>query len=554
MTAESSVEPEPSVQSAAPSPTGDAPATDAATSAVGPRPILPLWAALLVSALGGFVYDLGFPGASVWPLAFVGIAMALVPLVGRSLLSSFHVGLAFGLAFYLSHVSWTSLYLGPIPWLALSIFESLFVAGGALLITLAYRWVPRASASRWVQLLALPALVSGLWVLRETVTGTLPYGGFPWGRAALSQSESPFAPVVSWIGSTGLGFVMVALTAGTIEWVRVRAWGDLRTAVPVAALLVLAITVPAFPTTAAGTLRVGSVQGNGPAGYFDAREPGDILRSQLDATAPVLADGDVDVLLWPEGGSDIDPTRSPDVARVFDGLSEQLDAPVILNTVTVDGDRFYNTSLLWEAGEGAVDRFAKRNPVPFGEYIPDRWFYDAIVPELTGLIQRGYSPGTEPPVFDLGDTVTGLAICFDVIYDGLIWEGARDGAEVYMFQTNNADFRGTDENEQQLAIARLRAIETGRSVVNISTVGTSQVIDPTGRTIDSLPAYEAGSMVTDVELRTGLTPSVVLGAAVPLLIVLGSLAGLVLAGVLAQRNARRRTRSAAGRADSADVG
>jgi apolipoprotein N-acyltransferase len=533
-----------------------APAVDTETSrpmehaARGPRPILPLWAALIVSALGGLVYDLGFPGAGVWPFAFIGIAMAIVPLVGRSLLSSFHVGLAFGLAFYLSHVSWTSLYLGPIPWLALSILESLFVAGGAMLITLAYRWVPQASRSRWVQLIALPALVAGLWVVRESVTGTFPYTGFPWGRAALSQSESPFAPVVSWIGSSGLGFVMVALTAGVVEWVRARGWRDVRTAIPVAALLVVAVAAPAFPTTAAGALRVASVQGNGPAGYFDEREQGDVLRSQLEATEAVL-DEDVDVLLWPEGGSDIDPTRSEAVARIFDGLSEQLDAPVILNTVTVEGDageeRFYNTSLLWEAGEGAVDRFAKRYPVPFGEYIPDRWFYDALVPELTGLIQRGYSPGTQSPVFDLGDTVTGLAICFDVIYDGVIWEGARDGAELYMLQTNNADFRGTDENLQQLAIARLRAIETGRSVVNISTVGTSQVIDPTGRTIDALPADEAGSMVTDVELRTGLTPSVVLGGVVPLVLVLASIIGLALAGVIAQRNARHRAGSGAGR-------
>ena len=142
-------------------------------------------------------------------------------------------------------------------------------------------------------------------------------------------------------------------------------------------------------------------------------------------------------------------------------------------------------------------------------------------------------------MFDLGGAVTGLAICFDVIYDELIWEGARDGAELYMFQTNNADFRGTDENEQQLAIARLRAIETGRSVVNISTVGTSQVIDPTGRTIDALPAYEPGAMVTDVELREGLTPSVVLGGSVPFLIVAGSLGGLVAAGMLARRRSRR---------------
>ena len=78
----------------------------------------------------------------------------------------------------------------------------------------------------------------------------------------------------------------------------------------------------------------------------------------------------------------------------------------------------------------------------------------------------------------------------------MIWTGARDGAEVYMFQTNNADFRGTDENLQQLAFARMRAIETGRAVVNLSTVGTSQVIAPDGTTIDGLPAGEAGHLLT----------------------------------------------------------
>jgi apolipoprotein N-acyltransferase len=283
---------------------------------------------------------------------------------------------------------------------------------------------------------------------------------------------------------------------------------------------------------------VASVQGDGPAGYFDERAPGDVLRAQLDATEPILDEPGIDVLLWPEGGSDIDPIRSDEVAAIFDDLSERLDAPLVLNTVTTTGDEFFNTSLLWRAGEGAVDSYDKRHPVPFGEYIPDRAFWEPFAPDLIGLIQRGYTPGTNPPVFDLGETVTGLAICFDVIYDDVIWEGARDGAELYMFQTNNADFRGTDENEQQLAIARLRAIETGRSVVNISTVGTSQVIDPAGRTIDALPAYEPGAMVTDVALRTGLTPSVVLGAAVPAVIVFGSLAGLVVAGILARRTRR----------------
>ena len=141
-----------------------------------PRPLLPLWVAVLTSIAGGLVYDLGFPGASIWPLAFVGIALALISLIGRGSWSAALVGFAFGVAFYLEQVSWTSLYLGPIPWLALSILESLFVAGGAVLIALAYRWVLRASTSRWVRLILLPLLVAGLWCVREWATGTFPYG------------------------------------------------------------------------------------------------------------------------------------------------------------------------------------------------------------------------------------------------------------------------------------------------------------------------------------------------------------------------------------------
>ena len=120
----------------------------------------------------------------------------------------------------------------------------------------------------------------------------------------------------------------------------------------------------------------------------------------------------------------------------------------------------------------------------------------------------------------------GLAICFDVIYDAVIWEAARAGAEMLVFQTNNADFRGTDENLQQLAFARMRAIETGRAVVNVSTVGTSQVITPDGTTVDSIGVDTAGASISTVPLRTGLTPAVILGPWLTALIVLAAAGAL----------------------------
>jgi apolipoprotein N-acyltransferase len=279
-------------------------------------------------------------------------------------------------------------------------------------------------------------------------------------------------------------------------------------------------------------MRVGAVQGNGPAGYFDERGRNDVLNAQLQATAPLLGE-ELDALLWPEGGVDSDPTANASTAATLDALAGRLDAPLVVAAVTQRGDEYFNSSLLWEQdAENPVDVYDKRHPVPFGEYVPDRWLYRLFAPDLIDLVQREYTQGGSRPFFDVDGVGVGLAICFDVIYDDVIWDGAQDGAEIYMFQTNNADFRGTDENLQQLAFARMRAVETGRSVVNISTVGTSQIIAPDGSEIAGIPADTAGHMLEDVPLRTGLTPAVTFGGAIQLLLVWGGVIALVCLGVL----------------------
>ena len=497
--------------------------------AAAPRPLLPLWAAVLASIVGGVVLDLAYPSVGWWPLAFVGVGLALVSLIGRSVWGALLVGLVFGATFYLIHIMWITRYLGVVPWFALAGLETVFMAVGSIPLTLAYRWMPRLFPSRWASLIAVPMLVAGLWTARELFMGSWPYTGFPWARIGMSQSESPLAHIASWTGVAGLTFLMVAFTAAAVEWTRVARFRDVRTALPALGLAALLLLVPAFPTTPAGTLRVGSAQGNGPSGYFDERTRNAVLNAQLEASAPLL-DEDVDVLLWPEGGIDSDPLTNEGTADVLDALSARIDAPLIVNAATTRGEDTFNTSMLWVFGEGAVQLHDKTNPVPMGEYVPDRWFFAALAPDLIGLIQREYTPGTNPPFLDLEGVGVGLAICFDVIYDEVIWSGAQEGAQVYMFQTNNADFRDTDENLQQLAFARMRGIETGRSVVNLSTVGTSQVMAPDGATLDGLPAGEPGHMLTDVPLRTGLTPAVLLGPWIKIALGWGSLAALVALG------------------------
>ena len=510
---------------------------------------------MIVSAVGGLVLTTAFPALGWWPTVFVAVPMALVALIGRRAWSAVLVGFAFGAAFYLVNVSFTARYLGPVPWLALSMLEAVITAVFAVPITLAYRWLPRAIPGRWARLILLPMLVAGLWTMREQVVGSWPYGGFPWGRVGVTQSTSILGHLASWVGISGLTFLIVLCCAAGIEFVRLRQFRSIRYAIPTVVVALLLLLVPQFPTTDAGTIRVGAVQGNGPAGYFDERAPHAVLDAQLEATKPLVGQ-DMDVLLWPEGGIDSDPTTDARTAAVLDDLARRIGAPLLVSAVTTRGEEYFNSSLLWvEDAANPTQTYDKWHPVPFGEYVPDRWFYNLLAPDLIGLIGRGYTPGSSSPFFDVGGVGVGLAICFDVIYDDVIWTGARDGAEVYMFQTNNADFRGTDENLQQLAFARMRAIETGRSVVNLSTVGTSQVISPDGTTIDGLPADTAGQMLTTVPLRTGLTPAVTIGQALQALLCWGSLVAVVALGVFAwirrrkhedgarsRRNRRRRSR------------
>jgi len=316
-----------------------------------------------------------------------------------------------------------------------------------------------------------------------------------------------------------------------VEALILRRWEPAAAAV---VIVVAAIAVPLFPTEQAGMLRVGWVQGNGPSGYFDTKTTGDILRAQEEATAPLL-DREMDLLVWPEGAVDADPLRDVAVAGRLDRLVQGAGAPALVNAATTRGADTFNTSMLWTSA-GPQQLHDKANPVPFGEYVPDRWFYEAIAPDLIGLIQREYTPGSNTPLMNVGDVPIGLAICFDVIYNDVIHQSAASGAQMFVFQTNNADFRGTDENLQQLAIARMRALETGRTAVNVSTTGSSQVIGRDGKVLAQVAVDTTAAKITEVPLRTGTTLAVVLMPWLGWTLSIGSVLALLVVSIRQRRS------------------
>nr|WP_218869022.1 apolipoprotein N-acyltransferase [Leifsonia psychrotolerans] len=485
---------------------------------------MPLWAAVLLAAGAGVVLDAAFPDRNWWMLAPVGVALMLIALLGRGPWTGLVVGLVAGLSFWAVHISWLTLYLGPVPWLALAGLEAIFFGVGMALIAVVLQWGPRVWPSALGRLGMVPVVVAGLWTAREAWSAVWPYGGFAWGRVAISQSESPFNSLVVWVGMSGLTFVVVWLSALVVQLLREEHLAALTRAGVAIGAVALLLVLPAWPTIQSGTTRLAAVQGASDAGLFAHNAPGQILNDHASATLPLVGDK-VDFVVWPENASDIDPTRSAEAAKIVNYISTAMDAPLITGTITERDGLFYNTSLLWKAGQGAVQWYDKVHPVPFAEYMPDRAFWRPFAPQLIDLISRDYQIGTRSNVFDINGIRAGIAICFDIADDQLVHEMVERKAEIILAQTNNADFGHTDESVQQLAIARLRAIEAGRTVVNISTVGSSAIIAPDGSTIASLPTWVPGSMVETVPLSTTVTPAMAAGRGIEWL-----LSGLGLAG------------------------
>ena len=450
-----------------------------------------------MALISGLVSFFAYPSPAFWPAIFVSVLGLYLSIRGLSFWRAFLVGVVGGSAYYVAQIYWISQYLGPRPLIGLAAIEALIFALGSGFAALA----TKRFTSPWV----LALIIATIWNSREWVATHFPYGGFPWSRVAMSQSNSPLAFWVA-IGGFGiLSFVIVALTVFSYETLKTR---GIRTWVPVALAAALVLLIPLatsmIPIGTDGSMRIAGVQGNANAGLFSNEKRGTILMNHLSATKKLLESGEnFDLVVWPENASDLNPDDYPEVAATLkDLIDNQLTKPLIFGTITSKGEDIFNSSKLWLPGRGEVDQYDKKRPVPFGEYVPDREFFYQIAPDLIGMIYRGYTFGTRDGIFEVNNTQTGILICFEEAIDELPKDLVDQGARVIIAQTNNADFGRSDESVQQLAIGRLRAIETGRSVVNISTVGPSAIYGPKGEVLATSGAYEQTYLVADVPLSS----------------------------------------------------
>jgi apolipoprotein N-acyltransferase len=223
-----------------------------------------------------------------------------------------------------------------------------------------------------------------------------------------------------------------------------------------------------------------------------------------------IADGrrpDPAIVIWPENSTDIDPRLS---ALTYQNIATAVNAigrPVLVGAVLNNPLR--NAGQLWLPGRGPTQVYVKRQLVPFGEVIPLRGLLNVFT-SLPALQPRNFRPGNRAVVFRVGRVRLGDVICYEVGFDNLVRSEVLAGANLLTVQTNDADFEldgQTGESLQQLAMARLDAVTTGRAVAVASTTGVSAIIAPDGSILRRSRTWQRTALEARVPLRTALTPA-----------------------------------------------
>ncbi len=451
--------------------------------------------------------------------------------------------LLFGITFSYAVMFWMRA-VGTDAWIAMCALEAAF-------------FVPLGLGLSWsLRLRAWPLWAALWWVGVETWRSGFPFSGMPFGRLVFATADTPWADALPWIGMTGVS-LLVALTGTTLAWLLIQLRAPTRTAFAVLAGVAVVSVAPVLVTFQAdesGTTTVAAVQGDVPGTGLDVVAVNrEVTANHVRLTqdlADAVAAGErpqPDFVVWPENSTAVDPFTDPGVNAGIVAATDAIGVPVVVGAMSddpLDDGQVLNQGIVFRPGLGSGDRYTKRHPVPYGEYIP---FRGSLIPESYGklrMVPRDMVRGTSLEPLQVADVLVADAICFDVAYDEGIGGQVARGAQLVTVQTSNAMFSRTGQLAQQFEISRLRAQETGRWVVVAAINGISGVVRPDGEVVASVPARGQEVLVETVGLSTTITPAVRLGVWPARL----ALVFLVVhtAGVLVAYRRRRRSDRAVG--------
>jgi apolipoprotein N-acyltransferase len=466
-------------------------------------------------------------------------------LPGLSALHACTLGFLAGLAYFVGTIYWTSTVLSefgqvPVPvavvgMLLLAAYMALYPA---LALAVTSRVIARAGAAG---LFVLPAALTGMEYLRGVL-----FGGFPWVPLGNSQvTVIPVAQLASVFGVYGIT-LLVALINTAIACALLTIGRQRIVAIAVAVLAVTGVGAWGAWRVADGSLtrqgtpiRVGLIQANiAQEDKWDPREARRIFTTYLAMTRHAVRNGAAFVL-WPESSTPFPFDGDPEGQRQLRELAREVGVPILFGsdqTVIGPPQKHYNAAFLLDPTGATAAVYRKVHLVPFGEYVPlAEWltFFPPLVQTLAGF--EPFSPGESVVMLPVGGRQVSTAICYEVVYPGLIRDAVLQGSELLTTITNDGWYGRSSAPFQHWDMAMMRAIEQGRYLARAANTGISGVVDPYGQVVRKSQIFEQIDLIDEVRLLQHRTIYSRIGDAVAY----ASLAVTVLAMMAVRRRSRR---------------
>ena len=458
--------------------------------------------------IAGLLVASSMPPWGWWPLAFMGLAMfTSLELTASSARQRFTTGFVFGLGWFFPALAWMWFLTAPGYIVGVAMYASLH--GLASLV------VVRKDNNRSFLFLSPVA-----HILIEVLRMCVPFGGVPLATLGIAQVGGPLHRVASVGGVILLSWL--TWQVGALLAKRPRDFSvDHQHRRLLWSLCLLVLVGSYFAPRGSNTGRdfhVVAVQGGGPQGTRAINtDPRDVVDRHLAATSTIINDSadPIDLVVWPENVIDVVDFESSVEAQEIGLEAARIGAPFAVGiTEDLNREHFTNAQVIVTNEAEVVDRYDKVRRVPFGEYMPMRSFLKSLGAPVD-QVPRDALAGTGRAILDvptsMGSERIGVVISWEVFFGGRAREGVKDGAGFIINPTNGSSYTWTVLQSQQVASSKLRAIETGRWVVQVSPTGFSAFVDPEGNVYQRTGVSEQKVISRDIAIRSGQTLYVALG-------------------------------------------
>ena len=454
--------------------------------------------ALLRAVIAGLCLAASVPPWGWWPLAFLGIAMWDRLLRNAKPRARIVRSAVFAAAWFTPSMLWMVDLTAPGYVIAIVVF-SLYVGVAGLA-------VPGRSSSPWVRWLALPAA----FTLAEAARCTFPFGGVPLATTAMGQASAPLGQIARVLCAVGVTFAVAVIgVALSAAWERRHIVAAAALA-GVVALWLVAIIAPTGHDIR--TINAAVVQGGGPQGTRASEtDPRDVFDRHVEATSLVTTP--VDLVVWPENVVAVDSLLATTRENAeLSALAKDLNTTLVAGiTEVLDSSSFANASIVYLPDGSTGGRYDKVRRVPFGEFVPLRGLIESVAGSNTGIPVREARAGTEPAIVRTPAGDLALAISWEIFFTNRGRDGVLHGGQILLNPTNGSSYWLTQVQTQQVASSQLRAIETGRWVLQAAPTGFSAIVNPSGDVLKRTSISEQVVLQQDVMLRSGDTIATVIG-------------------------------------------